>query len=126
MQISEIDAEDHLDPDEALTLLEEMGNAFCAYCSGPVSLVNQPNDPDSGILGACSHMLCAPCFDSATNGQDNPATYFCPICKLPVPCRTAEFNRPLRHYAANPPDGLSSKLQCLVNDLAKTNYREKR
>ena len=126
MHIPEQDAEEHLDPDEALTLLEENGEAYCARCSDAVHLINQLDDPGSGMLGTCSDLLCASCFDNALDGQDRQSSYLCPVCRQ---CVSREILPIDRHPAAGTgriDHEHSAKLQRLVENLSQTHLREKR
>ncbi|WPB02166.1 uncharacterized protein RHO25_006800 [Cercospora beticola] len=71
-------AEQKLDPDELFTLLEESEDASCASCRAEIAGVNQVDDESSGVLGTCSHVLCATCYNErASDGTPKE----CPICK---------------------------------------------
>jgi SWI/SNF-related matrix-associated actin-dependent regulator of chromatin subfamily A3 len=72
--------EDCPDADESLALLQEKGEAFCVSCFNEVSIVNQFEDPTSGILGICSHALCSVCYETVTQEPGSDATYTCVVC----------------------------------------------
>lgn len=117
---------EHMDPDEALTLLEEKSEAVCAQCSSEVPLINQLDDPGSGTLGSCSHMLCGPCFDLACNGNNRKEYYTCPTCGEKTQMQSLSYNVPPTKPALSNASNQSAKLNRLMEDLAQFQYTEKR
>jgi SNF2 family DNA or RNA helicase len=109
-----------LDPDEALTLLQEDGQATCASCSLEILVINQGRDLSSGILGECSHVLCAVCRSELDHGE---------VCKCPA-CGQAFVEKvfPDERTLRGTPDSRkphSAKLARLVEDLLASQSKEK-
>jgi SWI/SNF-related matrix-associated actin-dependent regulator of chromatin subfamily A3 len=69
-----------LDADEHLTWLEEREEAFCVCCFSSVALINQPDDPNSAVLGECFHILCCLCYSDAAVDSPSSMRYDCPEC----------------------------------------------
>jgi SWI/SNF-related matrix-associated actin-dependent regulator of chromatin subfamily A3 len=104
-----------LDADEHLTLLEEKEEALCACCLSTVTMINQPTDPASGVLGDCSHILCSLCYGEVVIVGGSSSVYKCSFC--------GETTKPqdLRSYedsvSGQQASKHSSKLNALVQDL---------
>jgi SWI/SNF-related matrix-associated actin-dependent regulator of chromatin subfamily A3 len=113
-----------LDPDEALTLLQEEGQSMCASCSAEVSIINQERDSSSGILGICLHVLCAVCRGTAIDDSDRSEDYKCPKCEQ-VFSEKVLTDGNARHSASNVTSLRSSKLERMVEDLLSSQGKEK-
>lgn len=104
-----------LDPDEALTLLQEEGQVTCASCSTNVFIINQERDTSSGSLGTCLHVLCAACRNEITT---------CPKCEEAFAEKYLSGERTLRgEWTPRKPH--SAKLTKLVEDLLASQGKEK-
>lgn len=131
------------DPDEAITLLQQSDEAICAYCSCDISSIGDQNDPGSGILTACSHILCADCVsqyiaDLEKSRQGNKSQ--CPLCYLVTDQnfltqkegkrgrlkRTSSPGSAGVSNSFNPDRGYSSKLSALVEDIKEHLHKDKR
>ncbi|KAJ9634511.1 hypothetical protein H2199_008968 [Coniosporium tulheliwenetii] len=53
-----------MDPGEALSLLEQTGQAACYYCLCDVSSITRSNDDESALLTACHRVICSDCISS--------------------------------------------------------------
>jgi SWI/SNF-related matrix-associated actin-dependent regulator of chromatin subfamily A3 len=104
-ETQDISDEALLDPDEALTLLQEEGQSTCASCSAEVFIINQGRDSSSGILGICSHVLCAVCRSTAMDDSDRSEDY--------------------KHSTSNMITPRSSKLERMVEDLLSLQGKDK-
>jgi SNF2 family DNA or RNA helicase len=113
-----------LDPDEALTLLQEDGQATCASCSIEVFIINQERDVSSGTLGACSHILCAVCLKAAMNEADHNEAYQCPKCEQAFAEKVLSDERTLRGTSDSRKPH-SAKLARLIEDLLASQAEEK-
>jgi hypothetical protein len=120
------DTEENLDPDEALTLLEESDEAICAICTGKVELINQFENPDSGVFGTCWDVLCATCFESKVREGERSQPFTCPVCKQQVHPQILPFQSGVKRDGLCQPSGRSTKLQRLVEDLKEHQHIEKR
>ena len=123
-EIQDMSDEALLDPDEALTLLQEDGQATCASCSVEVFIINQERDLSSGILGACSHILCAVCLKAAMNDADQSEVYQCPKCEQAFAEKVLSDERTLRGMS-NSRQPHSAKLARLIEDLLASQGKEK-
>jgi hypothetical protein len=131
------------DPDEAITLLQQSDDAICAYCSCDISSIGDQNDPESGTLTACSHILCADCVsqymaDLEKTRQGSKTQ--CPLCysvtdqnfltpkegKRGRPKRTFSQGSPGILNSFDPDRGYSSKLSSLVEDIKDHLHKDKR
>lgn len=119
-----IDDEALLDPDEALTLLQEEDQASCASCSTVVSVINQGSDSSSGLLGMCSHVLCAVCRGSVLDDTGGNSNYKCPRCEQIFAERMLP-DREVLHNASVCHKPRSAKLEKLVQDLLSSQDKEK-
>jgi SNF2 family DNA or RNA helicase len=113
-----------LDPDEALTLLQEDGQSTCASCSIEIFIINQESELGSGTLGACSHILCAVCLKEATNEGDHNEAYQCPKCEQAFAEKVLSDQRALLD-TSEPKKPHSAKLTRLVEDLLASQGEEK-
>jgi SWI/SNF-related matrix-associated actin-dependent regulator of chromatin subfamily A3 len=123
-EIQDMSDEALLDPDEALTLLQEDGQATCASCSAEVFIINQERDLSSGTLGACSHILCAVCRVSAVDDRDCSEQYNCPQCERAFSEKVLSDERTLRD-TSGPGKPHSAKLARLMEDLQASQGKEK-
>jgi len=131
------------DPDKALSLLQQSDEAICAYCSCDVALVGKPNDPESGALTVCSHLLCGDCLpqyevDLKESRKGSKAQ--CPLCYQMIGLNFVELKKvgrgqilgshsPLTLRAMNyfdTTEGYSSKLCVLLQDLESHMHKNKR
>lgn len=122
--VQDMNDEALLDPDEALTLLQEDGQATCASCSIEVFIINQERDLSSGTLGACSHILCAGCRTSAMDDADNSEVFQCPKCEQAFAEKVLSDDRILRG-ASDSRKQHSAKLARLIEDLLASQDKEK-
>jgi hypothetical protein len=122
------DYEEDLDADETLTLLEEKDEASCSLCSTYIPSINQSNDPDSGTLGSCSHILCALCFQLsiAIDGVQGKRDYRCPICGKDVVQQELAVTQSPSVESEGRGRKHSSKLDRLIQSLLDTQHYEKR
>jgi SWI/SNF-related matrix-associated actin-dependent regulator of chromatin subfamily A3 len=123
-ETQDISDEALFDPDEALTLLQEEGQSTCASCSAEVSIINQERDSSSGILGICSHVLCAVCRGTAIDDSDRSEDYKCPKCEQVFAEKILTGSNVLRS-ASNSISPHSSKLERMVEDLLSSQGKEK-
>ncbi|KAK4504521.1 hypothetical protein PRZ48_005437 [Zasmidium cellare] len=115
--------DDALDADEQLTLLEEQEAAFCDACSSAVTMLNQLEDPTSGVLGQCSHMLCRTCYDDRAQETGDSANYDCPVCEKRTRLEQLQTGSGIEH-GARALSQHSSKLNALTDDLLKSQGSE--
>ena len=117
-------AEDGLDPDEALALLQQNDLARCSNCSREVLILNQLEDSESGVLATCTHVLCRLCYDSAVDATD-AAAFVCPACEQTV-CNTRLQPWHDAGEATSRDERHSSKIDKLLEDLAETKAEHKK
>lgn len=116
--------EPYLDPDEALTLLQEEGRATCVNCPTEVTIINQERDLSSGVLGRCSHILCAGCRSSALDDVNQTGSYKCPECEESF----VEKVLPDPGLSQSTPEAVtprSTKLERLIQELSSSLGKEK-
>lgn len=118
------DDEEYLDPDEALTLLQEEGRATCASCATEVAIVNQHRDSSSGILGVCSHILCSVCWGALQEDPQPGEKYRCPKCD-DVFLQAELSDERVRCKTSGPAAPTSAKLAKLVEELIETQGKDK-
>lgn len=114
----------YLDPDEALTLLQEEGRAMCVNCSTEVVIINQERDLSSGVLGSCSHILCAVCRQSSTDERDRTENYNCPKCDERFTEKVL-LSPGVSQSDPEPAITRSTKLEKLIQDLSSSLGKEK-
>lgn len=112
-----------LDPDEALTLLQEEDRATCANCAAVIFVINQGHDSSSGLLGLCSHVLCAVCRIAARDATDG-SDYRCPKCEQVFAERILPDEQDL-HKISKSQMPRSAKLEKLISDLLLSQSKEK-
>ena len=118
--------ERHLDPDEALTLLEEENGALCAGCSMEVPLISSCDDLSSGALSECTHILCANCFAALRGAGGGTGQYECPLCRAKTSLQALSFDTPPTTGNSENGPRESAKLKRLVEDLLESRDKEKR
>ena len=122
-----IAAERHFDPDEALALLQQADEARCARCRSEVVILGQPESPSSAVLGSCSHLICASCYDDIPiEDLYEPDAFLCPVCHVKVLRQQFIGHVGPSHESQGNSIKRSSKLDAVVADLIETQYREKR
>lgn len=127
MRVTDADAEEHLDPDEAWTLLEEKGGEVaCASCSCQVRLINQLDDQDSGTLGTCSHVLCGSCKESISGKGTKQNSFMCPICNQLASQQILPLGDTMRKGTTAKEVPTSAKIKRLIEDLLETKQGHKR
>ncbi|KAM3420737.1 hypothetical protein BST61_g3986 [Cercospora zeina] len=104
--------EQSLDSDELFTFLEESEDAYCVSCRSEITGINQIDDESSGVLGACSHVLCATCY---TERDQNAASIECPTCKQPF--RAQDLQAGDGADTSSAAAKRSCKMDSLVQDL---------
>lgn len=64
------------DADEVLSYLQQIDQATCIYCTGPIYSINEAQDTDGGTwIMACSHLVCQGCLPQhRANKQICPCT----------------------------------------------------
>jgi SWI/SNF-related matrix-associated actin-dependent regulator of chromatin subfamily A3 len=90
------------DADEALSYLQQINQASCIYCTGPIYSINNARDTDGGTwIMACSHLVCRGCLPQhRANKQVCPCTsnltpQSCrPRLLLAFQLHYSHFNRP--------------------------------
>jgi hypothetical protein len=119
------------DPDEALALLQQGGEATCAYCSCEIVSLRTENLA-SGFLTVCSHLLCPECLPRYEGGLTKPDGngFHCPLCQQLIGLNylaTTDHRDALA--PPNPPflhqEGYSTKIFSLVKDLEANMDRSK-
>jgi hypothetical protein len=126
-----------LDPDEALSFLEEKGAAICAYCCNTIYSINSARHTDGGILiKGCAHLVCRACLqlfhadkrkcpkaDSHTPGQDRSGD-----SEADNSTAKTQTGKPEEHppdagsfLTPRPLDRYPSKLQMFLRDLLENN-----
>jgi SWI/SNF-related matrix-associated actin-dependent regulator of chromatin subfamily A3 len=116
--------ESYLDPDEALTLLEEEGQAMCVACSSEVAIINQERDLGSAILGRCSHILCAICRRASLDDRDRTEGFKCPKCAESFTEKVL-LTPGMSQIASELAIPRSAKLEKLMEDLSSSLGKEK-
>jgi SWI/SNF-related matrix-associated actin-dependent regulator of chromatin subfamily A3 len=109
------------DADEELSLLQEKEKAYCECCLTEVS---------SGVLGACSHLMCATCYESACgDGQGDEGNRKCAVCDQsikPEDLQNASATALGRKTSQLHTKKRSAKFEELMKDLQQFQGREKR
>jgi len=115
------------DADEALTLLQSQDAASCTKCTVTVPMINQLQTSASGVLGRCSHLLCAACYESIRE-QPTAAegSYTCPCCMEVTAARDLVGQLDATVATGALLKNVSSKLNALVDDLAANHGQDKR
>lgn len=123
--VQDMSDETYLDPDEALTLLQEEDQAVCAVCFAGVTVINQASDLDSAVLGTCSHILCVVCQAAATMAPVGSGPYQCLVCEQTVTQKVHgdEQRRPINGADLAKPR--SAKLEQLIDDLKSSQGSQK-
>lgn len=120
-RLARLETEQGLDPDEALSLLQQKEEAHCSICLSEIHAINQMENQASGIFATCSHVLCRACYsDTSTLNQEGE--FGCPVCDIHV--HQTELQQ--WHPATVPQAGRSSKIDRLVQDLEESKGKEKR
>jgi SWI/SNF-related matrix-associated actin-dependent regulator of chromatin subfamily A3 len=126
------------DPDEAITLLQQSDSAICAYCSCDITSIGKHDDPESGTLTVCSHILCGDCVpqykvDLDKLKQGNKAQ--CPLCYALISQNFLALEGKGRIKGCSSPgsldsfdfsEGYSSKLSTLLEDVENHLHKDKR
>lgn len=113
-----------LGPDETLTLLQQRDEALCVSCHSDITLINQMQDSDSGLMGSCNHVLCRSCLEKE-GPNECTKSFTCPECKSSVQVQDLAANE---RTPGNQPAILEqpSKLARLVDNLTEFGSCEKR
>lgn len=57
-------------PGEALSFLQQSGEALCAFCSVDILSIDSSPDSDSGSLTPCSRLVCDECIQQYRSGEN--------------------------------------------------------
>jgi hypothetical protein len=112
--------EAELDAEEQLSLLQQTNDAVCAKCSSPISAVtvsDQFEISESGIVGSCSHPLCSLCYADAVDDPLKSPSYTCPLCKQVTVPQALPNDSSLDNTALPADSRHSSKISMLIEDL---------
>ncbi|KAF1995033.1 hypothetical protein P154DRAFT_475038 [Amniculicola lignicola CBS 123094] len=106
------------DPDEILSLLQQMDRNVCAYCSGAIYSINPAADADGGLLlPNCKHMVCRTCMVQHRFHKQQ-----CPTCASggddPMPGDSANFEA-ARYESPSHPIFYPTKLRSLFTDISR-------
>ncbi|KAJ3536179.1 hypothetical protein NM208_g5824 [Fusarium decemcellulare] len=101
-------------PEEALSFLQQSGEAICGFCSADILCIGDSTNPDSGYLTPCWHVVCGECMQNRQNDLEDD-TYICPFCNSAHQLERAGENPLL----VRPSSGRQypSKINCLVEDV---------
>lgn len=120
------DEEDGMDAAEALTLLEQRGEAMCVRCSAEVSTINQPEEPNAGSIGTCGHILCHVCLEVGRQRHSERGHHHCPACDQDVVERRYVHARAPINFDVGLDKVKCTKMERLLEDLLQSQWREKR
>jgi SNF2 family DNA or RNA helicase len=112
--------EAELDAEEQLSLLQQTDDAICVKCATIISTVtvsDQVEIFESGIVGKCSHPLCSLCYADAVDDPLTNETYTCPLCKQVTVPQALPNNSSLDNTAVPADSRHSSKISMLIEDL---------
>jgi len=70
---------DFMDPGETLSLLQQIGQADCYYCTCDVTSITRSDNDDSALLTVCHRVICSDCISSWRTAFAKRAQ--CPICR---------------------------------------------
>ncbi|KAI1273043.1 SNF2 family N-terminal domain-containing protein [Xylaria sp. FL0933] len=109
-----------VDPDEALTYLQQQGQNVCVYCSGVIYFINESAKTDGGVfITSRCHLVCQHCLP-----HHRARKQLCPLC--PVKDRPTSHDSLLqsgvhtdsgRHNYIRPSGLYPSKLLALLSDI---------
>ena len=112
------------DPDETLSLLQQIHRNTCIYCSGVIYSLNEDSDADGGIiLAACSHLVCKTCVPS-----HRARKHKCPGCEagdeVSAP-QNSSLHTNLQHHASpSYRTSYPTKLLALLSDLSQHTFNK--
>ncbi|KAI0805705.1 SNF2 family N-terminal domain-containing protein [Xylaria sp. FL0064] len=67
-----------VDPDEALTYLQQQGQNICVYCSGVIYFINESAETDGGVfITSRCHLVCQHCLP-----HHRAQKQLCPVCPV--------------------------------------------
>lgn len=106
------------DPDEALIYLEQQGQNFCVYCSGPVYYINDSGRAEGGLITSSHcHVLCHNCiFLYRAQSQR------CPVCST---IEETSPSLPLPSTSTLPVGEHPTKLRTLVSDIRNDSHQKR-
>lgn len=114
-----------VDPDEALTYLQQQEQNICAYCTALILFINPEPETDGGIfIPSCRHLVCHHCIPNhRAEGQR------CPTCAsndgsaaqviLPLNNPSIDLTRS-NNNGIRPAHQYPSKLQALLSDIRQS------
>ncbi|KAF5004028.1 hypothetical protein FDECE_9441 [Fusarium decemcellulare] len=100
--------------DEALSFLQQSGEAICAFCSVDVLCIGDLSESDSGYLTPCWRVICGECMQHHRNGLKDE-NYSCPFCHSEHQFNRISEDSTLIH--PQPEKQCPSKIKCLVEDV---------
>ena len=114
------------EPEEFGSLLQQIGEAVCHYCSCDIVSFTQSGDNGSGIVTACYHAVCGECvgrFQREPQSGESVSTS-CPICHCSHQDQVSDQElllldlepQPRREIILEPPN-FPSKLTALCEEL---------
>ncbi|KAK0701293.1 SNF2 family N-terminal domain-containing protein [Lasiosphaeris hirsuta] len=111
--ISALPSNFNRDPDETPSYLQQDDDTSCAFCSGPIYSMGDPEEPDGGVLlFGCTHRACRDCI-----WRYHAEETRCPVCSP----GSAEGHTPFLIPAAN----LLSEHENVTSALINTRYPSK-
>jgi SWI/SNF-related matrix-associated actin-dependent regulator of chromatin subfamily A3 len=121
---------------ETFNLLNRIGRAACASCGNPVDSLQEDEGSITGILKACSHIICQDCDEKLLkklgSRKRNRDSEMCSLCAESLASEsgpsTLEISIPSDAYLTPPrsvdgrttPLGFSTKISALVETLRRT------
>lgn len=126
-------------PERTLDLLQQIGEATCAYCYCPVNSLDSTESSNTGSLTICSHFLCPDCLpryqQTLTRLPGRKVKFECPLCQNHVGSKylvTAKTKRAVEPASSPRPVidfssqiGTSTKVSALLEDIEE-NGEDKR
>ncbi|OJD32553.1 snf2 family domain-containing protein [Diplodia corticola] len=112
--------------EDMLSYMQQAGEVACASCSRELQTIDDTEDSDSGVLAACSHLLCSVCIrQTQLNHTDSGLQ--CPICRAPTQQLDLRLDSVDQQTSPALSEGNSynTKLVALYHDISQYKQSEK-